>query len=355
MAIETRINRDGSTSYHVRVRDSVGKAYPVKAFGRKVDARDYEGKLLNERVLGTRAENSSQSKIIFDEYFTQWSKECRSKISIGWKKTQDQMYRHHIAPLIGQYRLGNIRPRDVLGVITAAQTSGLGRSMQKHIYVLLSTMFLAAVEHYEILKVSPVHRKFRPKQTTIERQFLKKEQSLLLMDAVKGTRLEWPIKLALYCGFRVGEIQALRWKAVDLVNDRIVIRATFNRRISQLQDHPKQGDWGQVPIPGVIKEELMKLSLGRNPDEFVVTGKNGSCMLDYNSFLIALKRKCVELGLPAITCHELRHSSSELWYSYGASAEDIRRLLNHKNVSTTQRYIHRTEERLSRLAGEVGT
>jgi site-specific recombinase XerD len=55
-----------------------------------------------------------------------------------------------------------------------------------------------------------------------------------------------------------------------------------------------------------------------------------------------------------VTPHELRHSCTELYVQAGASAEDLRRLLNHKSLAATIRYMHRTDERLQRIASQVG-
>jgi site-specific recombinase XerD len=46
----------------------------------------------------------------------------------------------------------------------------------------------------------------------------------------------------------------------------------------------------------------------------------------------------------------MRHTATELWFSAGASMEDVRRLLNHKSSESTKRYAHRTEDQLNSLA-----
>ncbi len=67
----------------------------------------------------------------------------------------------------------------------------------------------------------------------------------------------------------------------------------------------------------------------------------------------ALTKICKELSLPRVTAHELRHSCTELYIEAGASAEDIRRLLNQSSLTATARYIHRTDERLTKIAGNI--
>ncbi len=62
---------------------------------------------------------------------------------------------------------------------------------------------------------------------------------------------------------------------------------------------------------------------------------------------------CDEANVKRVSPHGLRHSCTEIWIRKGATLEDIRRLLGHKSVETTRRYIHRTDERLIELAKEI--
>ena len=79
-------------------------------------------------------------------------------------------------------------------------------------------------------------------------------------------------------------------------------------------------------------------------------------MVSYNTLLRGVRRLCAEAKVSIITPHEMRHSTSELWYQDGgASKEDIRRLLSQKNLSTTERYMHQADDRLREVAKAVGT
>ena len=55
-----------------------------------------------------------------------------------------------------------------------------------------------------------------------------------------------------------------------------------------------------------------------------------------------------------VTPHNLRHSATEICVRFGgANMEDIRRLLHHKSVETTKRYMHRTDQRTKEIASRV--
>src|SRR5262249_28648254 len=116
------------------------------------------------------------------------------------------------------------------------------------------------------------------------------------------------------------------------------------------QPYTKQKDWGFFPMPELLKEYLQQF---RQDEGFVCPGSRGG-MLSYTTFYEGLERLCMDAGLPVITPHELRHTATEMYVENGASETDVQRLLNHKNSSTTKRYMHRTDERLMRISTRVG-
>jgi len=46
----------------------------------------------------------------------------------------------------------------------------------------------------------------------------------------------------------------------------------------------------------------------------------------------------------------LRHSTSELYLSHGASRDDLRELFAHSTLSVTDRYVHRSKGNLDKVA-----
>lgn len=73
-------------------------------------------------------------------------------------------------------------------------------------------------------------------------------------------------------------------------------------------------------------------------------------MLDYWMYRKVLRQYCQEAKVTVIATHGLRHSTSELYQTYGASRDDLRQLFAHSSVSTTERYIHRKSDSLEKVA-----
>ena len=157
------------------------------------------------------------------------------------------------------------------------------------------------------------------------------------------------IWIAALAALRTNEIQALRWGAIDFERNVIRIVAGYKRGIRVLEPYPKQKKHGSAPMIPILRDYLKGLSVGKSPDEFVMPGVNTSIM-DHGTFYQQLRKLCRTLGLPTISPHALRHSCTEIWCESGASEEDIVRLLNQSGSASVRRYIHKTPERLMRIA-----
>jgi integrase len=353
MAVIQRKNKTEEARYIVRVRDPFGRWYPSATFDRKSDAERHERELLLKRDKGGVARAKEFREITFAEFWTKWAAECRTRVSEGWRGSQDKTATKYLLPMLGERRLSEIRSVDIGQLVVELEKRGLTPQSILHVYNILHKMFRDAVEYYEVLDMNPVRQRFRPKIRRVEREFLNPVDSWKLLEVARHHPQGVAVWISLLAGLRPGEVQALRWSAVDFDHSQILIRATFNKKTRTLQDHPKQKDWGRAPMPGPLKDFLLELSKGKDPDDFVCLGRFGT-MSSYESLVTKMLPKfCRQAGVKRITPHELRHSCTELYVQAGASSEDLRRLLNHKSLSATIRYMHRTDERLMGIANRI--
>jgi integrase len=352
MAVIKRTRLDGSIGYQVKIRDPDGRWYPSPTYDLIEQAQAEELRLKALKLKGAKAISADAQQTSVDEYWEVWSVENRSEVSEGWKMSQDQMYRDYVKPEIGRLKLSKVTTPEIGRVMNKMQALGRSDQMRLHVYNLLHKMFSDAVDYYEMLASNPVkaaHHRTRVRLT--KRDFLLPAQAFYFLEKVKATSYGPAVWLQILSGLRPGEVQALRWKSVQFELGQILIAATYSNKVKALQDFPKQEDWGLTPMPVMLQEYLAPRKKG--PEEFVAPGPKGR-MLQYVTYLKALRRLCAKAGLPIMTPHELRHTCTEIYVQAGASEEDIGRLLQQKSREATKRYMHRTEGRLRAIAGRVG-
>ena len=354
MAIVKRKAKDGSMRYLVRVRDAIGQWFKEKplTFKRYVDAERREREFLTKRDRGVSALSGLARSLLMVEYWAKWSEERRARTSEGWKMTQNQMWRDHIAPVIGKMALGDIRSPHIGVLLGRLYKRGLSSSTILHVYNLLHKMFGDAIDYYEFIEINPVKKHDRPKLKKKSRNFLKPEEAVRFLKFCERHPLGPAVWIGILSGLRPSEIQALKWESVDFENKEILICAGYKRKVKRVENYPKQRDWGRAPMPDDLCTYLAQFRVGMKNTDFVVQGPNGT-MLKYEYFYGALKRVCKQAGVTEIRPHELRHSTSELYFNNGATVEDIRRLLNQSSLNATAAYIHKTSDRVKLLAKNV--
>ena len=58
-----------------------------------------------------------------------------------------------------------------------------------------------------------------------------------------------------------------------------------------------------------------------------------------------------ELGIDGVNLHTTRHTFGSHYIDAGASLEETQRALRHREIRTTQSYVHRVKPSHSRLTG----
>ncbi len=334
-------------NYQVRVRDCNNRFYPYKTFNTRKEARSYERQLCLKRDANEIAPSKLAKSITLNDYNKLWEKECRSKVSNGWIKTQAKNYKYHVAPIIGDRKLTSLTKRDVNHVFIQASNKGLSSQSIVHIFNLLNKMFGDAVDHFEFISTKPISLKMKPKVHSKERAYLNEVEAAKLITISKGTWLETPIRLGLFTGMRAGEMQALIWNYVNFKEQTISIRATYDRKEKVYKNHPKQKDWGQADMSDELTSYLKSIRGFGN--DFVCKSPKGE-PISYHSFLKGLKRLCREAGITVITPHELRHTCATLIRNATGSEGYAKDMLNQKCLRTTKRYIHGSNKNLKHAA-----
>lgn len=338
-----------NTTYQVKLRASDGK-WLTKTFDTKEAAKRYEVQMRQQALDGQYVSTEGRQTTL-DAYFESWFQAVEFQASAGWRRTQKQIYRDFVSPFIGQERLESVNPQMIARVLNEMAKAGKAEQTRLHAYALLRKMFNDAIELFEVIGRNPVLKALKPKVPVKEARHLTLDQIRYLLESVKDREYGIAIWLQLYLGLRVGELQALKWEDVDLEEGILRVHRTFVRKENRLRDYPKGRRQTSRRIPVELLEKLREVR-PTAPSEFVAT-KTDNGMLSYEWYHRSLKRYCKALGLPVIGTHSLRHSTSEMYLSHGASPYDIQTLLAHSSLDVTERYVHNRGTSLERITNVI--
>lgn len=181
-------------------------------------------------------------------------------------------------------------------------------------------------EHDPLINVSDERRR--------DRTLSYEEEARLLASVRDFVR---PILVcALATGMRLGEILKLAWPDVDLDNRLIRIRST----------NTKTQDERYAPITAPLLAELKSLKATALPDAERVFGIKSNIK---RSFRSACERAGIKHGgVDGLTFHSLRHTAATRMIKQGMDITAVAKILGHRQVSTTYRYVSADSDILDR-------
>lgn len=221
----------------------------------------------------------------------------------------------------------------------------------------LSTVFAYAVKLGEIA-VNPCTNCTLPKAPATERKVLTLEEArelLRLLDEHAALKYRCFFYIAIYGGFRRGEILGLRWSDVDLENNLIHINRAvhWDKQRGFYYTDPKTAKSRRtVRLPERVmfllkqqqNEQLSNVfrygDQWHNDGDLVFTTDSGEQMSMGTPYSF-LTRFCEQYGLPRVSVHSLRHLNATLLINSGANPKTVQALLGHSLASTTMNlYAH---------------
>ena len=163
---------------------------------------------------------------------------------------------------------------------------------------------------------------------------LERLEKILLKKADMAIESSYTInalRLIIYTGCRKGEILSLQWEEVDLIHSCLRLKdSKTGKRVIPLNDIAKG------IILGIEKKE-------NNP--YVFCGdKPGTHLVNIQTTWHGIR---MEAEIPDVRIHDLRHSFASFAINNGGvDLIELKDLLGHRNITTTERYIHLTNKKL---------
>ena len=154
---------------------------------------------------------------------------------------------------------------------------------------------------------------------------------------------------ASYTGLRAGEIAALKWDCVKLIDQspnqnqfgHIVIKRTRCQKTNLIRKTTKTDTTRTIPL---FREAAEVLRLQSRDGDFVFGGEKS---IDTKHFARDLRREAERVGVKPITFHQLRHSFCSLLENRGVERRVVSALLGHSDFATTDRYSHSSDRTIS--------
>ena len=311
--------------------------------------KEYPKNALDLQNIQNALDPDRSQKILLKEFVTEFYLPyiLSSKRSY---QTDVSILNNHILPSIGSKELRSVSPYDVQKMIQDISSKGLANATSNRALIITRFMFNCVMKWQTMtLSQNPcIHMKEKIENNKKER-FLKPHEITNLKVELRKSHnkfLPYIVQLMILTGCRRGE--ALNAK---------VIHFDFGR-----------GDW-VVPLPKGGKARHIPLS-----DLAIQTVK---ATINYRSSLSDKMRNSEYLfpspitgepfkqihyswdkartaaNLADVRMHDLRHSFASALVNEGMTLYDVKQILGHTNIKTTERYAHLSNQRLQNAASTV--
>jgi integrase len=197
-----------------------------------------------------------------------------------------------------------------------------------------------------------------PRVVSAERLFLSLNEVEALADRCGRVHPTYRLVVLFmsYTGVRWGEMAALRVKRIDLMRRRAAIAESVVLVDGKhVWGTPKGHARREVPIPPFLVAELARHVAGIQPSDLVFPGVAGGGPMRSKVFQDAvLSQAAIEIGLPGLVPHGLRHTAASIAISLGADVKVIQTMLGHRSATQTlDQYGHLFADRLNELGDAV--
>jgi len=266
----------------------------------------------------------------------------------------DVQLRCHILPTFGSRRLCDITRVDIQCLLAEKRKQGFSGSSAHGMRTTISKVLQAAVD-WNLLEQNPARGiRIGDRAPKTERLYLNpKEVGRLLTYLSEPCRTL--VLVAVLTGMRIGEILALRWKALDLDRGVIQVRETVSE--GKFGSPKTKSSRRDIPISQPVFDAFQTQLAGcrqRSPEDLVFTTRKQTPLNPKNLLRRVLRPTCKALGLPLVAWHSFRHTHATQLAEVGESLRTAQSLLGHSDLETTLNvYTHAIPDAQRRAVDKV--
>lgn len=289
----------------------------------------------------------ANSNTTVQAYIGQWLEEVhKPTIKLSTYNHYSILLRLYIVPCLGQVKLQGLTPQHVQTFYSKKLKEGLSSKSINNIHGLLHKALSNAVK-WNLLSRNICNAVTPPRLERKEKTVLNPQQAHILLQTIKGHRMETLFTLALVTGMRCGELLALRWQDIDLTNCALQVKraVSYIKGYGRVESEPKtEKSRRQIMLPLFVVDVLIRHKALQDEDrskteiwadkDLVFTNAEGD-YIGVTTIREAFNRVLNNAGLPHIRFHDLRHSTATILLSRGTHAKVVQEILGHSQISMT--------------------
>lgn len=289
-----------------------------------------------------------QPKLSVGEWLLRWLHEtARHNVRPRTYSAYEGIVRNKLVPALGQIRLRDLGVAEVQSYINHRRDLGDGARWIQHQRTVLRAA-LTEAERQGLVSRNVARLVRVPTEAREEVKPLSPDDARAFLEAMRGDRLEALYATSMALGLRQSEALGLTWADVDLDGATLTVRRSLQR-----YDHAYHLD----PVKTVRSRRTLHLPLplvatlrahrdrqaferadpawqGWDAGDLVFCREDGY-PLSGPVVTKTFQERLVDLGLPRVRFHDLRHGAATYLLAAGVSMRVVMEQLGHSQMATT--------------------
>lgn len=196
------------------------------------------------------------------------------------------------------------------------------------------------------------HLKLSKKEIEILNYQDQKQLEQFLCEQLNSKKIG--ILLSLYIGLRIGEICALKWEDVDLINRQLIVKHTIIRILNtssssktktkvMIEEPKTEHSKRNIPLPSFLLDLLIQLKENIHAKDNFYILTNSTKYIEPRSYYNYFQKVLIHLHMPHYKFHTLRHTFATRCIELGFDPKTLCEILGHSDIKITLAlYVHPT-------------
>ena len=309
---------------------------------------------------------------LFSEIIKCYLDIAQSSVKINTYEKYHAAAHKHIIPWFEERNIAisNITSLDIQEYCSGKLKSGLSKGTLKYHKTVINQTFEYAIFPLKLVSNNPAAGikigKSRAKPLCYYEPSMLNE--LIAMVSSEGSQIATPVILAAYYGLRREEALGLEWSAVDFKRKTILICRTAVKTNSGTvfsYEMKSESSLRTMPLFPAVETYLKSLYMEQRAMKAIYKKAypkhNDICRwpdgrLVRPDYVTSRFRELIKkYDMPALTFHQLRHSSASLLVNEGHSLREVQEWLGHASSRSTEVYAHMFHEAKNKMAVSIGS
>lgn len=319
--------------------------------------REVKSKLLNKKSTLIYSDKVfSKEKKKFDYWLDEWLSISKSRVKESTYIKYFNSIENHIKPILGNRNIIDLTTSEVELFISDKLSRGNLNTNKGLSPKTVSELLIIIKDTIKYAKSEGINIKCKFDRIAIKnkayemRVLSTEEQKKLISTLLNNTdKYKMGILICLFTGIRIGELCALKWRNISLIDRTLKIDKTM-QRIQYADDKestkthiiitdPKSEAANRI-IP--LQDSLVNIlrHLISKPESYILTGSSKS-YVEPRTMQNRFKTYLQESNIDDANFHSLRHTFATRCIELGFDVKTLSEILGHSSVKTTlDRYVH---------------